>query len=1211
MRTIATLFTILILAALQWAPASAQNLNWTPQPFPQAFLFPDGSRSGPFQHGSDGTFQYNGTTLFKTSGQPSAGIGVYESPGRLFAVLVGANGADGQYHSAVVSLEDNEVFFPGMIESSGCTPLSDLAWAPIGNKVILPCMRWNSDRSDVVHSAMLLDLDSRSLRILSPPEDEYPESISSAYEFKYWLPDLNSAKTIGSSISLRFRYFDTGMSFKSPEKPATSTSPDPDYSRTYQFPISSSEVSATPSSAASSFARQAVTQEILESYDYDTTHIGRVANHADYAYMSWAVYGAEEADSYLIERGWKQHGDTISIDTLSAGDVVYRVYHKDSSVVVAFRGTATGGDWVTNLTSPSILPSEQAAIAGNVAEQLANHFGSGFYLQFTGHSLGGRLAMVSSAKTNKEAIVFNSAPLSSAEWLSIKSPNSSQNLNATGYRSPDDILEPLNISADYYTDYEVANIVAGPRIDWSFSHDIGILARAMGEVSYALQQGWLSSALLEKTCRSQPNLALNCPYEERQTCVGSGCYSQTGRARMKANLPALSQPKGGVEKFQVKIGQDLAVLTSRAYSVPCAGDYGGNSYDSATRSLRPVTMRNVYRLSYFGEGTFRYLDGSEVKNGDLGWAFSPHAPELCSDIFETWAQVRTADGKTGWVLAETLDHSTGFVSFYSSNIFGLSRHDVPPDEYPVPAPLPNPVSSRAVELVNQVIDASPAEREAMVAATELILTNLKTGPLAERLTDFGLTPATVSEIIETELSNAIRDSASDLTVGVFWQLLTEFVADGFATILMESEFAKNLPDSLKSPMRALLHATMSEAMGFAKTATIDAGTVGPLAVVFPVMDRIQDARDIYEASHEVSEARNGALLAVALGAEINAELIAKHRGERTDAIVERWEADTLDNLRSIATDADYLELREIFKHGFQGLKWQKLGYTRDSGEIEVRALLGFRTLSGRATNSGWDLLDGLIKIVSGDNPRAVLIDGFLTSTSLADLVPTIEATLGDWKDVPAPHIKLKQGESYQGIRFTEDGQAFVSGQLLETSWNTGDTEIHLYFSPSRAFTFLVMRDWDKGGYVAGVRSQHQPFKLLEVFPPNFSNRDESKHCSFLHDGVAWSPEDGLIAFKCIQREASAELGIFRLRDGRSFLHRPRWAERTIGGGQPIDGGRWITWGPDFRTLAESSNGDLSVVFDRNRCKDEHGSSGCWGGWEPEPYRKTEGFRLPW
>ncbi|MEC7289172.1 MAG: hypothetical protein VXW22_03650, partial [Pseudomonadota bacterium] len=1178
MRMNAPLVAILICAALLLSPASAQNQSWTAQSYPHTFLFPDDSRAGPFEHGADGNFRYNGKTLFKTSAQPSTGIGVFESPGRMFAVLIGANGADGQFHSAVVSLEDKEVFLPGMIEDSGCTPLMKVAWAPVGNKVVLPCMRWNSDRSDVVHSAMLLDLDSRSLRILSPPEHEYPESIASAYDFKYWLPDLNSAKTIGPSISLRFRYFDTGMSFKSPETPAAGARPDPEYSKTYQFPISSFEASGPPPSTGYSSARQAVTQEILESYDYDSTHIGRVANHADYAYMSWAVYGSEEADSYLNERGWKQHGDTVSIDTLSAGNVVYRVYHKDSYLVVAFRGTATGGDWVTNLTSPSILPSEQAAIAGNVAEQLANHFGSRFYLQFTGHSLGGRLAMVSSAKTNKEAIVFNSAPLSSAEWLSIKSPNSSQNLNATGYRSPDDILEPLNISADYYTDYEVANIVAGPSIDWNFSHDIGILARAMGEVSYALQQGWLSSALLEKTCRAQPDIALNCPYEERDTCVGSGCYSQNGRARTKANLTALSQPKGGVELFQVKDGQDLEVLTSRAYSVPCAGDYAGNSYDSATRSLRPVTMRNVYRLSYFGEGTFRYLDGSEVKSGDLGWAFSPHAPELCSDISETWAQVRTADGKTGWVLAETRDHSTGFVSFFSNNFFGLSRHDVPPDEYPTPAPLPNPVGSRAVELVNLVIDASPAEREAMVAATDLILTNLKTGPLAERLTEFGLTPTTVSAIIETKLSDAIRESARDLTVGVFWQLLTEFVADGFATILMDSEFASNLPESLKSPMRALLHATMSEAMGLAKTATIDAGTVGPLAVVFPVLDRIQDARDIYEASHAVSEARNGALLAVAVGAEINAELIAKHRGERTDAIVERWETDTLNNLRSIATDEDYLELREIFTHGFQGLKWQKLGYTRDSGEIEVRALLGFRNLSGRATNSGWDLLDGLIKIVSGDNPRAVLIDGFLTSTSLSDLSPTIEATLGDWKDVPAPHIKLKHGESYQDIRFTEDGQAFVSGQPLETSWNTRDTEIHLYFSPSRAFTFLVMRDWDKGGYVAGIRSQYQPFKRLDVFPPNYSDRDESKHCSFLHDGVAWSPENGLIAFMCIQREASAELGIFRLRDGRYFLHRPRWAERTIGDGQPIDGGRWISWGPDFRTLAKNSNGDLSVVF---------------------------------
>lgn len=960
-----------------------------------------------------------------------------------------------------------------------------------------------------------------------------------------------------------------------------------------------------------SIARNALAQEILDRYDYSTTNIGTIAHHADYAYLSWAAYGSDEADGYLREHGWRQIGATVSINTLTAGDLVYRTYHKGWEVVVAFRGTATGADWITNLTSPSFLPSEQAAIARGVAEQTATNYPD-YRVSFVGHSLGGRLAMVASAKTKKRAVVFNSAPLSAAEWLSLKVPGANEELNAIGFRSPADILEPLNISADYYADFAVSNIVSGPRLDWNFSHDIGILARAMADVSSAFQQGWLSSYILDRTCASQTELTISCPFEELETCVGSGCFTSSQRARVKATLPALTQPKSGVEQFVVNKGEDLQVLSARAYSVPCAGDYGGEEYIPATQSYGAVMMRNVFRLSYFGEGTFRYKDGQVIKSGGLDWKFVPYDASSCSDVFETWALVRNGDGNTGWVFADAYDYkSSSFPGFYVSNFYGLSRHDSIPAEFPAPKAAPNSVRSRAADLVDRVINATPAEREAMIAVTENLLGNLETGPLAERLIDFGLTPETVSSIIETKLSSAFTESAKDLTVGVFWELLTELMADGFATIMMESSVAADLPSSLKSPMRALLYATMSELLGFAKTAIFDAGTVGPLAVVFPVLDRIEEAQEIYKASHAVAKSRTSFLLAVALGAEINAELNAKHGGDKSSQIIETWEAETLENMQNVFTEGDFLELREIFLLGFAGLKWQKLGYTEDSGEAEVRALLGLRTDPARLTNSGWNLLDGLIKAVSEHDPRSELIHGFLESTSLADLRPRVEATLGDWKDTPSPNVKLKRGESYQGISFTEDGNAFVYGQQLATPWNTDATEVHLYFSPNRAFTYLVMRDWDRGGYLAGVRSNFQPFKALDVFPQSWSNRDEERHCSTLHDGVAWSPDNALVAFNCLQIEGAAELGFFRIRDASSFLYRPHWGERTVDGGRPIDGGRWIVWRPDLRTLSVRLDDTLVVEFERYRCKNSNDEGHCWGGWEEAPYRKTERFDLPW
>ncbi len=207
-------------------------------------------------------------------------------------------------------------------------------------------------------------------------------------------------------------------------------------------------------------AVSALAAELLEQYDGDLARLELVAANADYAALAWAAYAEPAALDYVAKRGWTIV-ELVKNPNLIAGDTKATLFRSDTGQhVLAFRGTAVGGDWVTNSVG-TILP------AGLIDAQIlgAIEVSSAVALEhpevtFTGHSLGGRLATIGLLVTNRPAVVFNSAPLGRLEMLSLVRLHDTFRLSQdraprTGFRSPADQLTSVFPAGDL----EVSNVV--------------------------------------------------------------------------------------------------------------------------------------------------------------------------------------------------------------------------------------------------------------------------------------------------------------------------------------------------------------------------------------------------------------------------------------------------------------------------------------------------------------------------------------------------------------------------------------------------------------------------------------------------------------------------------------------------------------------------------------------------------------------------------
>lgn len=258
-------------------------------------------------------------------------------------------------------------------------------------------------------------------------------------------------------------------------------------------------------------ARRAIVRDLLNAYSNDLNAIGRVADHADFGVLAWAVY--EEAGSPAMmaanERGWRQMGSRIVIENDLAGDTVAALFAKRGQrPVLAFRGTVTKLDWVTNtfgsVTADPLLTAQLRAARFIAEEVVLTHPD----VVFAGHSLGGRLAQAARLSTGNPAVVFNSAPLGIDDrvraLLSVRDRLSS----LQHFRSPEDPVTAWTSAEETV----IGNIqrtglsVVGNAVAFFHTHNIQVLATAMLNVESARREGWIDAYL-----RSSPAASPEAP----------------------------------------------------------------------------------------------------------------------------------------------------------------------------------------------------------------------------------------------------------------------------------------------------------------------------------------------------------------------------------------------------------------------------------------------------------------------------------------------------------------------------------------------------------------------------------------------------------------------------------------------------------------------------------------------------------------------------
>lgn len=248
-------------------------------------------------------------------------------------------------------------------------------------------------------------------------------------------------------------------------------------------------------------AKRADASELLAVYNNDLKQIDAVADAAIYAVLAAAAYRGDEGSTTDLENLAMSKGFAVSrqaqAERLIVGDLTATLFlHPDGRAILSFRGsTSVAGDWITNFDSLSNHPllkgqvRDAVAMATSLQEFYPN-------IEFTGHSLGGRLAQVAALNTGRPAYAFNSAPLSRKEMadyavLSLKG------VDIRRFRTPQDIVSTLTAP----TDIRIENYVEADAIDLSrvgYAHGMYLMALSMLRVNTARDEGWVSQVLEEQ-----------------------------------------------------------------------------------------------------------------------------------------------------------------------------------------------------------------------------------------------------------------------------------------------------------------------------------------------------------------------------------------------------------------------------------------------------------------------------------------------------------------------------------------------------------------------------------------------------------------------------------------------------------------------------------------------------------------------------------------
>lgn len=225
---------------------------------------------------------------------------------------------------------------------------------------------------------------------------------------------------------------------------------------------------------------------------------------------------------------------------------------------------------------------------------------------------------------------------------------------------------------------------------------------------------------------------------------------------------------------------------------------------------------------------------------------------------------------------------------------------------------------------------------------------------------------------------------SDIVVSAGEAVFAEAAGDLVAGYMFASGPLSQLPNEWQVPLRAFVDATIVESVGLLATGTDPTGA----SLVGPIVDRLHDVYEIYQATNALSRTQASGLFAVANGAEITAELVRKHPGEKSEALKTDWFAMTRENLRDIVGADDASSSYNVTVIGYRALEALGRGDAASArAEIERMRAVGDAT-QGLTPLSAEGPIDLLVRLASGGNDAPmVLVETFLKSTALRSLHP--------------------------------------------------------------------------------------------------------------------------------------------------------------------------------------------------------------------------------
>ena len=784
-------------------------------------------------------------------------------------------------------------------------------------------------------------------------------------------------------------------------------------------------------------ARKAIVQDLLRAYRGNLHAVESVASHADRAVLAWAAYGGDDALSLARQRGWREHkssrdGHFTIVSSLGGGDAVARLFVSDrGEAVLAFRGTTTGADWATNLGTVLPVYSDQLRSARTLAERARALYPQ---VTFVGHSLGGAMAQVARLHVDRAAVIFNSAAVG-LHALGMALSGQPLNMRVTAslkaFRSPEDPVRGATQGLGDFEDLVVNNIVlTGNTLTQNaldaaagtgYSHAMSVLARAMQEVRLVRDEGWLASETAIKLKRGQSA----CGFEFRndgalryQAMVMPNIFAMN-RNSVDGNLPDSllihsQSPSGRFRRVQVCLiefcDQALIDLPNNRFHRFAHGRYGApySTYWNSTERFGVVFYQED------GATQVQVIDtASMTMNSFPDWGGKSEGPHLeIEDTSMMWQgelSFSVMGGVCGSPAYGRCDHRPEFTNSPSFEALPL-RHiqfkinqgreiqmRVLDSARPI-APRSQTRLEFAVERLN-LVDA--AGKSLIRSGLEALMSSLLSEQSINALMRLGLS----REVVEANVLEALDNTAGGLSptrlaTDVAQSALIEAVASALEQAVFSRAPANTLPPSWQNPLRALVHASFAEGAGLGFAVS----NPSPTAWVAAMVDRVYDAVEIHRGISGLRRDREVFLYSVALGAEVNAELITRFSGARSQSVLDQWRNDTRNNLPAMVGPGAVDAVSQVIDTGLAALTAQRRGNTaevaRQVQQLQQRAEQ-FNLPTLRGTRSPRDLV---LNLVNAGDAASSLASVFLSGTALRDREQATSATtppVGAVSTVPA------------------------------------------------------------------------------------------------------------------------------------------------------------------------------------------------------------------